>query len=339
MINREDEMMKKLMITVVVGLLVFTAQSFASRDELKDELKELRREAREGIKAERSQANGARELRAEDSEGGRTVIDVRGNRVRVEKYLSRPADNQIRVVVLNTRPGLADRVDQVNWTGTFNQDLPLDLRGIGRGMWGSRGGPRPEYYITNVLRVATSGDNSLTVTRDGGWLYTFAKLGEREWCLVIFNNELLTINGIGKIERERINYDIDLNLPGMVKIYYPHRDDSVLTHALTRIGVTGQIIWLGTEDALALPTKHEWEREPNEHHLRDKLVFADGTWISRDRYLIDDEGHVLERDADDPGHWLPFWRGNREIIHGASEFDGETIDIVITPGPAEEVGY
>ncbi len=334
-------MIKKLVVSLMVCVLVSTAQSFASRSELRDELRELRNEVREGVRAERAQANAALERKLEDSQKGKMLIDVHGNRVRVEKYLSRPAANQINVIVLNTRPDLAGRIDQVEWTGTFNQDLPDKLRGIGRGMWGSRGGPRPEYYITNVLRVATSGDNNLTVTRDGGWLYTFAKFGDREWCLVIFNDEKLTINGIDKIMRERIGYDVDLNLAGMVKIYYPHRNTSALTHAITRIGVNGKIIVLGTEDALAMPTKREWEAEPNEHHFRDRLEFADGTWITRDRYLIDDEGDILARSADEsgPGRRVPFWRGNREIIHGASEFGGETIDIVIIPGPAEEVGY
>jgi len=322
-------MYRKTLLVAFLGLFV-VAQSFAARDEIKEELRELRAEVRESVRSEREQAATAQDLKSEDIEKGYSLIDVHGNRVRVEKYFSRPAADKIHVLVLNTRADLDNRIDRVDWTATFNKDLPLDLSGVGRTMWGVSGEKRPAYYVTSVLGVLASGANNITITKDGGWLFTFGQYLDKVWCIVVFNDELLSVNGISKIRNKRILHNEQLNILGAVEIYYPRSSDSQLGHAVTKIEA-GEVYILGS-DPTALPKKYEWEAEADEQHIRDRVVFADDTWISRDIYLIDDEGTPLP--------WsTPFWQGNEEVIHGASEFNGDTIDIVITPDSSQRVEY
>lgn len=331
----------------------------ANRTELRTMRQEMRREIRRSLRHEQQQGVHARERRGEDLEAGRTVIDVHGNRVRVEKYFSRPGSNQIRTRILNTRPDLDNRIDESVWTGTFNRDLPDDLRGIPRHMWGRVGTEPPDYYLTNVMRVDSSGGNNITVAHDGGWLYeppvaALADTGSPggpaippgqadriRLFTVVFDDERVSVNGVDKIWRHRVNHDARNNVFGDIQIFHPKSDLTGLGHAVTvrtgdRNGDGVMERWMerGTEwDLARLRHQPVTTMEPGQFHVTDRLEFADGTWLVREQYRINDEGHVI-------GHGAPLWNANHEVVHGASEFGVDaagqprTIDIVVTPGPA-----
>ena len=90
-------------------------------------------------------AMAADEARNADFQSGKSLIDVSGQRVRVEEYIMRPAADQFKLVVLNERP---TRFDSFTYTGTFNQNLPEDLSVALRDV-GGKLGSRPDYYLTD----------------------------------------------------------------------------------------------------------------------------------------------------------------------------------------------
>ncbi|MFC2091503.1 hypothetical protein ACFLTD_01885 [Elusimicrobiota bacterium] len=305
-------MIKKLFIAGIIGVLFISEIVYS--DSLRDE---YRREIRESRIRERNQTRITSEVKTEDMETGKSLIDVHGNRVRVEKYFSRPAPNQINTTVLNTREDIG-KIDQRDWLGTFNKDLPVNLRGIAYTMYGSRRRKlgKPEYYLTNVRNIDSSGDNYIKATYDGGWLWKWLNVGGGYY-LVVFDNEKVMINGKDKIEHIRKFHDQDNNIAGLFERHYPDAN-----------GVLKP--WLPGDPNGVRPDA-TIEIDGDEWYRREKLAFRDGTSLTRSRYLIDDEGDILERG-------IPSRKGNFEVVFEASEFgEGNTIDIVITPGPAEEV--
>ncbi len=301
-----------VMVSVLISMAGVTVINASDRDEFRSELYRIK-------ERERMPARLVAETKANDVQTGRNVIDVHGNSVIIEKYIERPASNQIKATVLNFRPDIV-RYDRSEWTGTFNQDLPESLSGIARQMWGSRFG-RPEYYLTNVYRLDSNDTAGLTyeVTRDGGFLW---KYDRRDHYLVLFDEEVVKINSIEKVKWDREGWsDVDNdNLPGSRDVWVPDANGDI---ALFRDD--GRIVnWSIRPDV-------ERTTDRDVAHCYEKTTFADGTWISWETYMIDDEGGVLPR----PVEWFS---ANREVIHGASEFNGDSIDIVITPGQAEELG-
>jgi len=104
---------------------------------------------------------------------GKAIIDVGGNRVRIEEYIVRPAADQFKLVVLNER---TDRFDYFFYHGTFNTILPDDLSVALRQLPGCIGSAC-QYYLTgydtgrsntqdNMLEVA-SGGHQVDINNNG----------------------------------------------------------------------------------------------------------------------------------------------------------------------------
>ncbi|MFH1415873.1 MAG: hypothetical protein ABIH89_07305 [Elusimicrobiota bacterium] len=309
-------MKKVITALIVLGLIVSHGTLFADTGGLDLEMDEFRDEIEESSDAELQQAENTTESITEDAELGRTVTDINGYRVRVEKYCSRPASNQIKTTVLNTREDIG-RIDQSVWTGTFNKDLPLRLRGIPRTMWGStlRRLGKPEYYLTNVQRTDSCGNNTIKTIQDDGWLFHADHI-VHNYYVVIFNDEKIAVNDIDKIRHNRENTDPATNHAGLRRHYYPDA-----TGALTRVTLSNLEI---------IPSLEVERGGGTEHYKREKLTFADGTFLKVSKYRIDDDGNILPRG-------IPSIFGNLEVVFEATEFNGETIDIVITPEAGEEV--
>lgn len=72
---------------------------------------------------------------------GKNLIDMHGNRVRMEEYVVRPADNQVQFLNLTMRD---QRLDYINYTATFNTTVPRDTNGIWEKQWRTQ----PAVYLT-----------------------------------------------------------------------------------------------------------------------------------------------------------------------------------------------
>src|SRR3989338_3449533 len=81
---------------------------------------------------EQIQAAAAEEMKLAEYQEGKSLIDVNGNRVRLEEYILRKPkdvaeserDKAFKFVVLNNRN---NRLDYFTYKGIFNKTLPADL--------------------------------------------------------------------------------------------------------------------------------------------------------------------------------------------------------------------
>jgi len=95
---------------------------------------------------EQVQRAAAEELKLAEYQQGKSLIDVWGNRVRIEEYIVRKnlQPNQFKMVVLNERE---KRFDYFIWLATFNKELPTDLTLATRWLSWKEGTTLPEYYL------------------------------------------------------------------------------------------------------------------------------------------------------------------------------------------------
>ncbi len=115
---------------------------------IKEETKEvLIAEVRMDMTKEEVQRAAAVEQKIAEYQQGKSLIDVWGNRVRVEEYIVRKnmQPDQFKLVVLNERE---NRFDYLTWVATFNKELPQDLSLATRWLSWKEGKSQPEYYLT-----------------------------------------------------------------------------------------------------------------------------------------------------------------------------------------------
>jgi hypothetical protein len=131
----------------------------------------VKREARRevGLDMDRNEviAAAASEQRLADYREGKTLIDVNGNRVRLEEYIVRSRSDRFKLVVLNHRD---ERLDYFYFQGTFNKDLPTDLSVALRDISGKYGTTAPEYHLTEFERVQSNTQDNVIDTATGGHL-------------------------------------------------------------------------------------------------------------------------------------------------------------------------
>lgn len=173
---------------------------------------EARREVGLSMSKEQVQAAAAQEMKLAEYQQGKSLIDVFGNRVRLEQYIMRPAEDKFKLVVLNERQ---DRFDYFYYLGTFNKTLPNDLSVALTQMSG--GLTQPEYYLaayetgrsnlTDVIQENASGGhlvdvNNNTPSSDNVSLvldpvtdqFRSLNQGESYW-KTLFDNYAISFNG------------------------------------------------------------------------------------------------------------------------------------------------
>jgi len=108
----------------------------------------------------------AEESRNADYQVGKSMVDVDGQRVRIEEYIMRPRADQFKLVVLNERP---TRFDYFYYKGTFNTTLPTDLS-IALGQMGGRLKDAPDYYLKEYEMYMSNTHDSIKDSATGGHL-------------------------------------------------------------------------------------------------------------------------------------------------------------------------
>ena len=126
----------------------------------------MRREMSLDMSKEEVQSAAAKEIKLAEFQQGKVLIDVFGQRVRLEEYIVRPRADQFKLVVLNER---ATRFDYFYYLGTFNQALPADLsvalRQLGGGL-----GTAPAYFLTGFETGRSNTRDSAVEVAQGGHL-------------------------------------------------------------------------------------------------------------------------------------------------------------------------
>lgn len=139
-------------------------------------IKELaKKEVGLDMSREAIQAAAAEEMKLAEYQEGKALIDVNGNRVRLEEYILRKPkdvaeadrDKAFKFVVLNTRE---NRFDYFTYKGIFNKTLPNDLSIALKNANGKVFGDEPEFYLRSYEMAQSNITDAVKDMADGGHL-------------------------------------------------------------------------------------------------------------------------------------------------------------------------
>jgi hypothetical protein len=281
----------------------------------------------------------AREIKLAEFQQGKALIDVFGNRVRVEQYIVRPAANQFKLVVLN------DRLNSFNYfyyLGTFNTTLPTDLR-VALSQVSGTVGSAPTFWLTSFETGRSNTIDSLIEVGTGGHpVDVNNNLDGADNVTFFFDsskNQFINVAGQSVFKTHFDNYGLYVN--GGLK--YGWTGNNIQTYsfgvggptlALNNDPITGALLAQPLAGRVGVPNV----ATPNKNELHEIVYdsYADGTFIQYDNYIIDDEGKIatpgdfagVSAGSDFTNRLMQF---NFQQVITASEFKGRTIDIVVAP--------
>lgn len=317
-------------------------------------------------------AMAAEESRSADFQVGKSLIDVHGQRVRVEEYITRPQSNQFKLVVLNDRP---DRFDYFTYKGTFNTTLPEDLSIALRQVGGTLGSASPDYYLTAYESLMSNTIDNIIDSGSGGHLVR-----------ITFDGTYYTLTDPTDPTNTRTIEAAALQNDGTYRIYNPRSDSFTTVSAANRdealkVSVldsttgayrnlaSGDTLWRtrynsnsftvnnvtktafskksGVTNTLAIDFDADFTNRPiltiSENpsgsaalHNRLTLYYADGSKLTYNNYIINDEGKIapassfqgLSNSADYQTE-LNNWNYEQDVT--ATEMGNRSIRLVIDP--------
>ncbi|UPT75041.1 MAG: FecR family protein [Elusimicrobiota bacterium] len=296
-----------------------------------------RREVDLRMSKEEVQAAAAEEAKLAEYQEGKALIDVNGDRVRVEGYIIRPAADQFKLVVLNSRP---ERFDYFFYHGTFNQALPTDMSVALRMLPGCLDVACP-YFMTSYRTGRSNTIDAMLETASGGHLVdvnnnavgavddvtaaydpasaSFASVATgRPFFTTLYDNYNLAFNGVSHQSWA------GANIQNM-------EDGQALAPVFTNVTT------VQNSPACAPPDCTYSEIGEGIYHDVVYASNAGGTiWEKYDSYVISDEGKIARTSDFNTGIGgrdfktaLLGW--NFQTIVTASEFNGRKIDLVVEP--------
>ncbi|MEK6544706.1 MAG: FecR family protein [Elusimicrobiota bacterium] len=286
-------------------------------------------QAKDGVKKEvglfmskeQVQAAAAEEIKLAEYQQGKAVIDVFGNRVRLEQYIMRPRSDQFKLVVLNDRE---DRFDYFFYLGTFNTMLPDDLSVALRQLTG--GLTAPSYYLTDYETGRSNLTDTIQETASGGHL-------------VDVNNNTPADDDIS-LALNPVTDAVEAVTAGQSFWKTLFNDYGIKYNGQTMMSWTGSNIQ-SMDDATFTYAGGSYNVEssyPSDgmFHNRIQEEFGNGVTTQWDNYIISDEGEVAK--VADFGGIAPgaqykatLLKWNFEQVVTSSLFGGRKIDLVVEP--------
>lgn len=267
---------------------------------------EIEKEIFQEISKEAVIARANREIKLAEYQQGKSIIDVFGNRVRIEEYIVRPQGNQFKYVVLNTRE---NRFDFGKILFTFNKELPKDLSVVTKNMIEYYGSQKPEYILEEVDSVISNTVDQINETARGGDMFADNPSNPSYWkhYFTEYNfylNNKLRWNYIATVSGDRIT---------KVKFNYFDKDGNSIS---------------SPESIFDMPEGEDV------FHFSEKDIYSDNVWISRDTYIINDNGKIVT--TEDLSEWTSeninqkASELNFELVYKSNEFKGvdSKIDLV-----------
>ncbi|MEK9149810.1 MAG: hypothetical protein AAB267_07175 [Candidatus Desantisbacteria bacterium] len=279
---------------------------------------ELRREARRDGIREGRQSVRATEGKEADYELGKTVIDVRGRRVRIEEYVTRPDPNTFKYILLNTRE---NRKDYHTERYTFNEALPSNLTKIRPNVW------KPIDNVVNSDETIGAGENYLTEFHaKSSNMYDYVDRSLRfdpKGELDGVQAKLVYSYGVGNLSglyhlKERLTVIDKKN------IYHQFAGGEVKISGGTVI-IKGRLPDYQKFESPSLAYKNRGEKYYGQKvgDIWDPNTTPEISRVNYERFIIDDNGHIQ------PKRGAGLTKGtNHETIIMASEFNGRDIDLV-----------
>lgn len=295
-----------------------------------------------------------RELKANEAQLGKDVIDAFGHRVRLEEYLLRPTNNSFELLFLSHRQ---DRFDWGHLIETFNSRIPDDMSqvpAIISSTFLSKTRPANwltsmEFYATNTIdaekEVITLG-NPVQVDFSG---YNDAGAVDLRWYPSSIDFvQTLYGPGVPGGSREQFNQHQDWNTTYANRFTWTQSvPDQAAPHDLAEmIRVTldptdatevadGGILISGGPGDVNYDNTNTVDSYPNGADKTDFLrvtTYPDGSTLGVEKFLVSNDGKILGSAATpDSDSFIKYGNFNLEINIKSSLFQGRDIDVLIAP--------
>ena len=275
---------------------------------------DARVQARRELYSEISKADVLAEAQAEiqsaEFQNRKVAIDAFGNRVRMEEYVVRPAADQFKYVVLNTR---ADRFDFGKILFTFNSALPGDLSLATKNMIYSAGSERPQWELTDINSIMSNTSDKVTEDATGGRMVADNGAAPAEWSLV-FAGYSFYVKG-GDQAADPVYGDMGSRLWS-------------LTSLNMHTGNYASASYLGGAAPSATSSNPSGA---DVYHSVAKNIYTGGVWIQAEDFVLFDSGKILA--AGDFANTLGMGMDmvtdhmNFERVYTSSLFNGRKIDL------------
>ena len=163
----------RIKIFILVLILCATTRvtgQVSERDMFRSELEEdlYKEKFLDNISSERTG-----ELKNWDYELGKTMTSLDGNRIRVEKYVKIPSNNEVDFYVLNSNGNGELNIFKSKYT--FNKALPADFSSIVKQTSIKLHSTSPEYYLTSYEEQWTNGNDTLSFKKENATIATDAE--------------------------------------------------------------------------------------------------------------------------------------------------------------------
>lgn len=293
----------------------------------------MRREMSLDMSKEEVQAAAAREIKLAEFQQGKVLMDVFGQRVRLEEYIIRPSANQFKLVVLNER---ASRFDYFYYLGTFNTTLPSDLSVALRQLSGSVD-TAPTYWLTSFETGRSNTKDSMVEVAQGGHPVDVNNNADATDDVAFFYNgakdKYESVAGRSVFQTLYDKYGFYVN--GSLK--YGWTGNNIQQYSDTVAASNNDPI-TGAALAQALPARSVSTTFPNSDQIHQVIYesYSDGTYIKWDNYIINDDGKIATiSDFQGPTSGVSYKEKllnfNYEQVVTASEFGTRKIDLVVEP--------
>lgn len=221
-------------------------------------------------------ASAQAEIQSAEYQNRKTAIDAFGNRVRMEEYVIRPAVDQFKYVVLNTR---ADRFDFGKILFTFDNALPDDLSLATRNMLTATGASAPQWQLTEMNSIMSNTLDKITEDATGGkmvpdnpsdptrWTHFFTNYGVYAYGWNAGDDPALVPNG------------------GMGTMLWSYSDLNQNNNI-----ENGEMSYLGGSAPASLAAFPAGEET---FYTISKNTYSDGTWLQAADFVLFDNGDIV----------------------------------------------
>ena len=299
-----------------------------------------------------------RELKANESQLGKDVIDAFGRRVRLEEYLLRPNSREFKLIFLSFRD---DRLDWGHLIERFKNPIPDDLSQLSSVVAGSFLSPTMpsnwlkyfEVYLTNqvdaVKETVTFGDPTLINFSGYG-----AAVGSRYYPSSM--DYIQTLSGPGVPGGSRVQFQLQQDYrAGTGRLEWTQKviDNTATLGTLVHVdidpsnvnsrsnleagncgGGTGCTIYGDDQFGVATIDPTTTVSFPSGRGKADFLVstkYQDGSSVSSEKILVSNDGKILDFSNPDADSFTKEGTYNLEIVVKSSLFQGRNIDVLIAP--------
>ncbi len=282
------------------------------------------------------------EMQSAEYQNRKTAIDAYGLRVRMEEYIVRPADNQFKYVVLNTRK---DSFNFGKILFTFNSPLPEDLSMATKNMLYYEGSSAPQWYLTEMNSVISNTYDKVTEDASGGKMIADNASAPSYWTHFFSNYGVYFAGPAEGAENG-----------GLGRLLWKYSDSNN-----NNIADSGEFVFLGNRTVTSVTSISSYQKQynfndgssmiatrinPSGDDVFDNIVrneYSDGTWINTRDYLLFDDGKIASA-----GDFASSIGGvsrsdiadrlNFERVYESSLFQGRKIDLEFSAKLLKDAG-